>query len=91
MDSLSNNEDTNTSAPLSPNEMYLSFPMISNSITYVMLSDKADDFVIHELRAFIQVRSKVVIRGSKLSYLNVPSRKDKLMLRLVELRNHPPN
>ena len=80
-----------TSEQSTSTETYLSFDVVSNSITYALLRDKGDKIPNREYVAFIRVRSKAIVRGGKLSYLNVPSRKDQLMSRLVQLRNEPVN
>ena len=75
--------------PIPASEIFLLFSMISNSVTYTLLSENTDKIVNDELKAFVRVRTKVSVRGSKLYYSNVPGRKDDLMTRVVELRNHP--
>ena len=65
--------------------------MLSNSVTYDILSANVDMFVNVELRAFVCVRSKCYIRGGRFTYADVPTRKDKLMMKVVELCNNDPN
>ena len=75
--------------PIPASEIFLLFSMISNSVTYALLSENVDKIVNDKLKVFLRVRTKVTVRGSKLYYSNVPVRKDDLMSRVVELHNHP--
>ena len=65
--------------------------MLCNSITYGLLSQHTDCIVNTQLKAFVCNRSKVHLCGSRLACSNVLNTKERLMLKVVELRNNPKN
>ena len=90
-DMFSSSEDNDLSTPSTTNETSVAFQLLSNSVTYDILSSNADTILNSELKSFVRVRSNVQVRGGRLTYSNVPTTKDRLMLKVVELRNHPKN
>ena len=86
-----NADNANTSTPSTAVKTYLGFGVLSNSVTYDTLCANQDKFVNKELTAFVRVRNKACVHGGRLSYLGVPSRKDELMLKVIELRNREVN
>ena len=60
---------------------------VLGDLTYDMLKDANVKVLCTELRAFVRVRSRVTIRQSSITYIDVPSKKAELQLKVVELRS----
>ena len=84
---IGNNSTDVISQPSTTSETNFDFHLMSNSVTYELLNNHNDCLLNAELKAFVRVRSKVAVRGGRLTYCNVPNTKHKLMLKAVELRN----
>ena len=84
-------EMNNLSTPSTRNKMFNEFQILSNSITYDMLVSNSDSTLNSESKSFVRVRSKVHFRGGQLTYSNVPTTKDRLMLKVMKLCSHPKN
>ena len=67
----------------------IAFDKIRHKLTMEILKQNAGDVLKNELRAFVRVRSKRCIRRGKVSFLDVPSKKESLLDKCVSLKDHP--
>ena len=64
----------------------IGYNMVQDYLTIAMLREHSSKVLSNELKSFIQVRSQRRIKQSKISYSNVPTSKDDLMKKCVEMR-----
>ena len=68
--------------------LYNSFSQVKGKINIELFNLKdAPKIINKEIIAFVKVRSVCHLRGTKLTYKDILNRRDKLLIRLVELRN----
>ena len=66
-----------------------SYNSICNTFIYEMMQTFQSKLSKPEMLVFVQVRSKSILRGGKMSYLEVPKRKPELFERMWTLHNEP--
>ena len=86
--------NTNTSILATNNiDHHETFSCMSDRLTYVMITQYCGkiNIVRSDMKAFVRVRSKRVIRSGKATYVGVPDLKKDLLIKLVDIRNHTLN
>ena len=75
---------------LSEDGLYPSYSEVSNNLTPMILNKHKCNVTNDELWSFVQIMAQRVIRGTTLTFLNVPvTRKDGLLTACIKRRNHP--
>ena len=86
--------NTNTSILATNNiDHHETFSCMSDRLTYVMITQYRGkiNIVRSDMKAFVRVRSKRIIRRGKATYVGVPDLKKDLLVKLVDIRNHTLN
>ena len=76
-----------TAIPL-PTGMNVDFKEVCNGLTLEFLLSKKSTILLPEARAFVRVRSDTVVIRGKRTFKNIPTLKDDLLARMIELIDH---
>ena len=95
IESTRTNQDENSNADPTPltdaDELLPPFNQVASNITYDNAGKNANKILKDVLRAFVRVRSKMVTKGSRITYHDVPTRKDALIHKAFAISHKEPN